>query len=292
MTPHPKSASPLMRSACRCLLLLDLSAPTDVPERAATSDAPHSTVRACHRAPWFLVSIRTAALSVVCQSGPNPLLTARVRIDRPYPRPTSTRLRSIRLQWIQPNHEGGPPPVGIHLNPQVFGSDIAVEIRREVYGEDQGQQGWRTLDEQAQIAALIDRRPCHVLDIGCGSGGPSLALVAATGCTLTSIDREASAIEPAQRLASERGLSDKARFVAGDCRDRLPFEDGSFDVVVCIDAILHLGDRFATLADWGRLLCPGGRLLFTDAAVLTGAISIEALNIRASQGSFMLGRRG
>src|SRR3954447_16202794 len=59
-----------------------------------------------------------------------------------------------------------------------FGSDIAVEIRREVYGEDQGQQGWRTLDEQAQIAALIDRRPCHVLDIGCGSGGPSLALVA------------------------------------------------------------------------------------------------------------------
>ena len=169
-----------------------------------------------------------------------------------------------------------------------FGSDIAVEIRREVYGEDQGQQGWRTLDEQAQIAALIDRRPCHVLDIGCGSGGPSLALVAATGCTLTGIDREASAIEQAQRLASERGLSDKARFVAGDCRDRLPFEDGSFDVVVCIDAILHLGDRFATLADWGRLLCPGGRLLFTDAAVLTGAISIEDLNIRASQGSFML----
>src|SRR3954470_21768996 len=66
-----------------------------------------------------------------------------------------------------------------------FGSDIAVEIRREVYGEDQGQQGWRTLDEQAQIAALIDRKPCHVLDIGCGSGGPSLALVATTGCTLT-----------------------------------------------------------------------------------------------------------
>src|SRR4051794_25246829 len=71
-----------------------------------------------------------------------------------------------------------------------FGSDIAVEIRREVYGEDQGQQGWRPLDEQAQIVALIDRRPCHVLDIGCGSGGPSLALVAATGCTLTGIDRE------------------------------------------------------------------------------------------------------
>jgi hypothetical protein len=83
MTPHPKSASPLMRSACPCWLPLDLSAPTDVPERAAASDRPHSTVRACHRARQFLVSIRTAALSVACQGGPNPLLTARVRIERP-----------------------------------------------------------------------------------------------------------------------------------------------------------------------------------------------------------------
>jgi len=170
-----------------------------------------------------------------------------------------------------------------------FESDVAVEIRREVYGEDQGQQGWRTLDEQAQIADLIDpASSCHLLDIACGSGGPSLALVAATGCTLTGIDKEPSGIERAQRLAAERGLSDKARFVTGDCRNRLPFGDEAFDVVVCIDAVLHLGDRLATLADWTRVLRPGGRLLFTDAAVLTGAVSIDELDIRASQGGFQL----
>src|SRR3954447_3907209 len=87
-----------------------------------------------------------------------------------------------------------------------FGSDIAVEIRREVYGEDQGQQGWRSLDEQAQIADLIDpASSCHLLDIACESGGPSLALVAATGCMLTGIDKEPSGIERAQHLAAERG---------------------------------------------------------------------------------------
>jgi len=29
-----------------------------------------------------------------------------------------------------------------------FGSLLAAEIRREAYGQDLGQQGWRTLDEQ------------------------------------------------------------------------------------------------------------------------------------------------
>jgi SAM-dependent methyltransferase len=170
-----------------------------------------------------------------------------------------------------------------------FGSDISAEIRREVYGEDLGQLGWRTLDEQAQIAELFRRStPCHVLDVACGSGGPSLALVASTGCTLTGIDIEASAIAQAQRLASERGASEKARFLTLDCRISLPFENDSFDVIVCIDAVLHLGDRFAILADWARLLRPSGLLLFTDAAVLTGAVSMDELEIRASQGDFLL----
>jgi hypothetical protein len=62
-----------------------------------------------------------------------------------------------------------------------FGGEVTPSIRREVYGEDVGQQGWRTLDEQAVIANLIlESSPCHVLDIACGSGGPSLSLVKQT----------------------------------------------------------------------------------------------------------------
>jgi hypothetical protein len=52
--------------------------------------------------------------------------------------------------------------------------------------------------------------------------------------------------------------------------------------------VLHLKDRFAALADWCRLLRPRGRVIFTDAVVVTGSISIEELNIRASQGPFSL----
>src|SRR5262245_39907851 len=121
-----------------------------------------------------------------------------------------------------------------------FGTDIAAEIRREVYGEDLGQQGWRTLDEQAEIASLIGGPTSHVLDIACGSGGPSLALVVQTGCRLTGIDIEKTGIEHAHRMAQELDLADRVRFTVLDCSSRLPFAEQSLDVVICIDAISHL----------------------------------------------------
>jgi hypothetical protein len=36
-----------------------------------------------------------------------------------------------------------------------FDRKLAAEVRREVYGEDLGQTGWRTAAEQAEIAALL-----------------------------------------------------------------------------------------------------------------------------------------
>jgi SAM-dependent methyltransferase len=169
-----------------------------------------------------------------------------------------------------------------------LGSRLAAEIRREVYGEDLGQTGWRTLEEQGEIVALIrEQSPSHLLDIACGSGGPSLAVVSSTGCRLTGLDIEPEGVAEARYRAAAMGLSDNVEFVVADCSNRLPFDENAFDVAVCIDAVPHLKDRFAVLADWFRVLKPGGRLLFTDAAVLTGAVSKDELDIRASQGHFV-----
>ena len=163
-----------------------------------------------------------------------------------------------------------------------FGSALAAELRREVYGEDIGQQSWRTAAEQAEIAELLRLVPdSHVLDIACGAGGPSLALVERTGCRLTGLDIEAAGIAYAEAQASMRGLGDRTAFVILDCGMVLPFADGTFDAVLCIDAINHLRDRCATLSEWARLLRPGGRLVFTDPAVLTGAIAKSEFDIRA-----------
>jgi SAM-dependent methyltransferase len=171
-----------------------------------------------------------------------------------------------------------------------FGSTLAGEIRREVYGTDLGQQGWRTLDEQKLIVELIAKQPSsRFVDIACGSGGPSLAILSAVdGCSLIGVDVEEAAVAEAKQRAEAAGLSARAVFIAADCGRPLPLDGGAHDVVVCVDAIPHLRHRAAVFIEWCRLLRPGGRLLFTDPAVLTGAVSRDEFDVRASQGYFAL----
>jgi len=72
-----------------------------------------------------------------------------------------------------------------------IGSELAAELRREVYGTDNGQMNWRTAAEQAEIAEFLRLgQTRHVLDVACGSGGPSLALIEGTRCRLTGVDLE------------------------------------------------------------------------------------------------------
>lgn len=169
-----------------------------------------------------------------------------------------------------------------------FGSEVAAALRREIFGDDIGQEGWSTAAEHAQIADFLGVGPTsHVLDVCCGSGGPSLALIQRTGCRLTGIDREDAAIAYAQAQASSRAIADRATFALVDCDGPLPFEDGGFEAVLCIDAILHLSDRFGTLRKWARLLCDRGRVAFTDIAVITGEISKSELDVRTASGSFL-----
>lgn len=170
-----------------------------------------------------------------------------------------------------------------------FDSELAAEVRREAYGEDLGQTGWRTAAEQAEIAGHLRLRPGScVLDIACGAGGPSLALVERTGCQLTGVDIEPVGIAHANVEARARGLADRSTFAVVDCSGRLDFEDGAFNAVLCIDAISHLPDRFRTLSEWARLLRRSGRLLFTDSSVLTGAVAKSELDIRGGIGFFLL----
>ncbi|HEY7093350.1 MAG TPA: methyltransferase domain-containing protein [Ktedonobacterales bacterium] len=85
-------------------------------------------------------------------------------------------------------------------------------------------------------------------------------------------------------MAKELDLAIRAHFQQADASQPLPFEDGAFDAIICIDAINHLSDRLAVLREWRRLLKPGGSLLFTDPLIVTGILSSEEVTIRSSMG--------
>ena len=95
----------------------------------------------------------------------------------------------------------------------------------------------------------------RVLDLGCASGG-LLALLRPRAGHLAGLELSATAARAAAQIADV--------VVQGALEDAdLPFEAGSFDLVVLADVLEHLADPAATLrraAGWAR---PGGAILLS-----------------------------
>ena len=174
-----------------------------------------------------------------------------------------------------------------------FELSVPQVVRLETYGEDIGQNSWLTTDEwRAMLTQLALGPGSHVLDVACGSGGPDVFLARTTGAQITGIDVNAHAIGRARDHALHEEVASLARFEVVDADRPLPFDDATFDAVVCIDAVNHLADRFRVLREWHRVLKPGGRILFTDPVVVTGSLSNDEIALRSSIGFFVFTPRG
>lgn len=174
-----------------------------------------------------------------------------------------------------------------------FATELYRGIRACTYDEDIGQNGWLTAPEQDRfIAWLRCDAQSELLDIACGSGGPALRIAGLTGCRVTGVDIHLQGVANANAAAHDRGLDGRSRFEVVDADRPLPFSDGSFDAITCIDAINHLPHRADVLADWRRVLKPGGRLLFTDPIVVSGILTNEEIRIRSSIGMFLFAPPG
>ena len=95
----------------------------------------------------------------------------------------------------------------------------------------------------------------RVGDVGCGDGQTYAGWVAERSVSYTGFDISANAVE----LARSRGLD--AHVV--ESADRLPAEDGAFDLVICNEVLEHLFDPLSALREARRVLAPGGRLIAT-----------------------------
>ncbi|MFJ6248586.1 MULTISPECIES: GNAT family N-acetyltransferase [unclassified Streptomyces] len=123
------------------------------------------------------------------------------------------------------------------------------------------------------LAGPLPARP-RVLDLGCGPGRSALLLAAEAGAEVTAVDTHEPFLAELRESAAARGLdgadpgSGSVRALRADMR-ALPFPDGSFDLVWAEGSVFVLGfDR--ALAEWRRLLAPGGTLVLTECVWTTG----------------------
>jgi SAM-dependent methyltransferase len=95
-----------------------------------------------------------------------------------------------------------------------------------------------------------------VIDVACGTGNAALR-AAARGARVTGLDIVPDLLEQGRGLAAEEGV--EVNWIEGDAQE-LPFEDGSFDVVLSTFGCMFAPDHRATAAGIARVLRPGGRI--------------------------------
>ena len=127
---------------------------------------------------------------------------------------------------------------------------------------------WADVLEQLRLRG--DER---LVDLGCGRG--AVLLMAAQHLTTgravgvdlwRTADQSGNSAEATQRNGVAEGVADRVELRTGDLR-ALPFEDGSFDVVLSSFAIHNISARVGrekAISEAVRVLRPGGRLVIAD----------------------------
>src|SRR5262249_46484492 len=101
-------------------------------------------------------------------------------------------------------------------------------------------------------------RGLAALDLGCGTGRHTLWL-AAGGATVTAVDFSEGMLAEARRKPGATAI----RWLVHDLHTRLPFAEGTFDLVVSGLVLEHLRELDGLFAEARRVLKLGGRAVIT-----------------------------
>lgn len=103
----------------------------------------------------------------------------------------------------------------------------------------------------------------HVLEIGCGLGGPSRFVADRYQCHVSGIDLTEDFVEASKVLSAWVGLDDRTSFEIGDALD-MPFDDGTFDAAMMLHVGMNISDKQRLFYEIARVLKPGGVLAVYD----------------------------
>lgn len=111
----------------------------------------------------------------------------------------------------------------------------------------------------AAIRRNLGAEPLKVLELACGTGEVTNVLLS-LGHEITALDFSEAMLGVARRKHAGRK---QVRFILADA-ERTMEPDASYDAIVCRHLVWTLTEPEQALADWHRVLKPGGKLLIFD----------------------------
>ncbi|WP_019147585.1 methyltransferase domain-containing protein [Timonella senegalensis] len=123
---------------------------------------------------------------------------------------------------------------------------------------------WRTVENSAAYLAPFLNAGQSLLDIGCGPGTLTVDLArnVAPGLVV-GVDAADEVLEDARQHARDEGVTN-VEFQHANAY-KLPFDDGSFDVVHAHQVLQHLSDPVAAILEMRRVVKPGGVIAVREA---------------------------
>ena len=103
----------------------------------------------------------------------------------------------------------------------------------------------------------------HILDIGCGLGGPARYFAKRFDCTVSGVDITPAFVDTAAKLTALVGLDERVVVVQGDGQ-RLPYDDSVFDGSYAQHVTMNVPDRARFFGEAWRVLKPGAFFALTE----------------------------
>ncbi|CAD6578863.1 MAG: Delta(24)-sterol C-methyltransferase [Cyphobasidiales sp. Tagirdzhanova-0007] len=138
-----------------------------------------------------------------------------------------------------------------------FGWGLCFHFARYYKGESFFQAIAR---HEHYLSAQMGLKPgMHVLDVGCGVGGPAREIARFSGATITGVNNNQFQVDRAKKYTARAGLSNQVKYVKGDFMGLAElFGENSFDAVYAIEATVHAPNFEAIYKEIRKVLKPGG----------------------------------
>lgn len=132
---------------------------------------------------------------------------------------------------------------------------MRTELKREHYALESEGINWWFASRQHCIINLLSRIPreARILEIGCAGGNIIVALQKNGFTQVYGIDIDPDAIATCKK----QGLFN----VNAQAGEATTFPNNAFDILIASDVLEHIENDRQALAEWMRILKPGGRLI-------------------------------